>query len=501
MSASTSPTPPEGAGGPGGGPSPLTVGKRFVKQYYQVLQTNPDQIFRFYQPTSFLSDAEGSEPTDPSTFDSYGISERWGGSSTKKAGFALDIGAIDAQTSVNGSILLVVTGSVVFASIPEQVDRKTFVHTFFLALLGNSKRFYVANDVLRFLNNTEEPSSSSKNSKKADAEVATEPEKKPEEPLGEEAVTPEPVVEENTETDAPGGGVEETKEDAPEEEEEVEAPAAEEVPVEETKAEPPKKPDSSKDGSSSGKGKKPKGRAKSPLQQKQQQQQKQKQQPVSKPVPGSWASLVASGGGPPAPSAPVAPSPSKPKPPAPEKPKEATSEAKPAASATQQKEKEKDSKDSSARGGQGRVGDRPKRDPDCTLVIKNLPDNTKESELVTLFEPFATLGKGKIVGTTVSSHRGLAFVDYDSVGPVTAAVETHAKEPIELNGRVLEVDQKTAEQRARRNMRGGYRSGSPNNGGAYRGGGGGRNQYKRGTGRGGGGDRGGGGRGGRGGRT
>jgi hypothetical protein len=77
-----------------------------------------------------------------------------------------------------------------------------------------------------------------------------------------------------------------------------------------------------------------------------------------------------------------------------------------------------------------------------------------------------------------------------------AAVEKHAKEPIELNGRVLEMDQNTAEQRARRSMRGGYRSGSLNNGGMLcRGDGGGRhNQYKRGTGQGGAG------RGGRGGR-
>lgn len=53
-----------------------------------------------------------------------------------------------------------------------------------------------------------------------------------------------------------------------------------------------------------------------------------------------------------------------------------------------------------------------------------------------------------------------------------------------MNGRVVEVDQKTAEQRwARRSMRGGYRSGPPNNGGVLcRGDGGGRrNQYKRGN--------------------
>jgi hypothetical protein len=534
MSASVSPTPD--SGNAGGGPSPLTVGIRFVKQYYQVLSTTPDQIFRFYQPMSYVSHAEGSNPTESCRFETYDIAERWGSTSNKKR-FELEQGSIDAQPSVDGSILLVVTGHVVFVTEQKKEERKAFVHTFYL-ILGSSKRFYVHNDVLRFLNKdvsttTTTPAAAAAASTTADVAVSKDPVKVKEEKqqppvVVEEAPKVAPVVKQlKPEVEAPGGGVEESKEVAPDEEDEappvvavVEKAVEPEAPnpseqvsaaVEESKAEAPPAAAVNKP-----KGRKPKGRGRSPPQQLLQQTTPQKQQPASKP-PGTWASLVASGGGPTAVSTPVAPSPAKSvaKQPVPEK-VEASSESKPSTATTptaaQSSQQEKgetqnsNNKDSGGNRKENRGGDRPKRDPDCTLVIKNLGDNTKESDLVTLFERFATQTKSKVVGTTVSSHRGLAFVDYDSVAAVMAAVEFHAKDPISLNGRVLEVDQKTAEQRARRNMHrggggGGYRSGSPgNNGGVYRGGGGGRhNQYRRGGNTGRGGDRGGGGGGDRGG--
>lgn len=481
---STSPTPPEGSIA---APSPLTVGKRFVKQYYQVLSSTPDQVFKFYQPkASFLSHAEGSDPTDHCIFESYDITKRWGDDSeanTKKR-FELEHGAIDAQPSVNGSILLVVTGHVVFATKGKE-ERKAFVHTFFLALMG--KRYYVHNDVLRFL--TKDPAAvvASDASKTAtDAHASTlEPGEQPKEEKPVEQTSTEPAEEEPVKPrdDAPGSGVEETKEEAPEEEKEqelVDEPerkeAAEEATPEAAEAakEEPALKEAKKETEkeATGKGGKPKGRGRSPPQQ---QQQQQKQQPASKPA-SSWASLVASG--PPAPSQ-VAPSPAKAsaKAPAPAKApaKEESAPEKPKPAPQQEKE----SKDKRNRGD-----DRPKRDPDCTLVIKNLADSSKESDLVNLFEKFASKTNSKIVGTTVAAHRNLAFVDYDSVAAVMAAVEQHGKEPIQLNGRVLEVDQKTAEQRARKvrggGGGGGYRSGSPGNGGKFQGGsGGGRRDRQR----------------------
>jgi hypothetical protein len=137
-----------------------------------------------------------------------------------------------------------------------------------------------------------------------------------------------------------------------------------------------------------------------------------------------------------------------------------------------------------------------KRDPDCTLVIKNIDSATTEPDVIALFETFSIQTETKIVGITVSANRGIAFVDYDAAAPVLMAVEAHTKEPMQIRGRVLEIYQKTLEQRARRGGGGGgggnsggrgvYRGGGGQLGsggdGGRGGGGGGRQQFRRGTG-------------------
>ena len=429
---STSPT-PEGSNATG--PAPQAIGVRFVKAYYQVLTTNPDQIFKFYQASSILSHGEGSNPTNASAFESYELADRWG--VTKDKRFDFDNGAIDAQPSANGSILLVVTGTVVMKEDENEV-RKSFVHTFFLAKQG--KNYFVQNDILRFL---KEKEASSEDLESVTAK-ATSKEEKPTEEVSKDA-KPEEV---------PGGGVEETKETASDE-----ISGESTAPVENHVAET-KEPAKGKDGTTTpveekkkegGGRKKNRGGRKSP-------NGSEKQQPASKPAPGSWASLVASNKGPA-------------DPPAPSSPKKAvasakteTSDSKKGSKSSKSQEKTESSKENGKKGG----GDKAKRDPDNTLVIKNLAENTKEAELLALFEKFAVETKSKIVSSTISGNRGIAFVDFDSVGPVMAAVKEHAKDPIQLNGRVLEVDQKTAEQRARKAR-----------GGAGNGGGGGRQNQKK----------------------
>jgi RNA recognition motif-containing protein len=211
-----------------------------------------------------------------------------------------------------------------------------------------------------------------------------------------------------------------------------------------------------------------------------------KQQPASKPVPGSWASLVASGG-----SAPSTPS-RKPVQQS-EKVEQVTESTKaPAASGEKDKNESKENQESTAdsaaaattepktTGTSGKQSQpqqqRNRRDPDNTLVIKNLGDNVKEQDIINIFKPFAVQTNAKIVGTNLNHHRGLAFVDYDSVAPVNAALKKHAETPLQWNGKVLEIDQKSQEQRGRRNN-------NANNG--FRNSGGGRDQYKRGGDRGG----------------
>jgi len=464
------------------GPTPQMIGIRFVKTYYQVLSTTPDQIFKFYKPSSVLSHGEGSTPTSAVDFEKYNLKVRWG----EAQRFDFDNGAIDAQPSSDGSILLVVTGHVLVKAEGGKEERKGFVHTFFLALVSlpnKQKTYYVKNDILRFLKSdvpsvtdaapadpTPEPAAvTPEPAKEEEAAPVEEPAVEEEEPVKEEekeAAPAEVVVEEKTATDAPKDEPKVEEEPAPAEEKPKEA-AKEQPAAKETNSEPKNKKE--------GKGKRQRGRGKSPP-------NAAKQQPASKPAPGSWASLVASGSGPtatPAPPASATPA----KAPAPEK-----TETPAKSSAPAKKEEKGDGPNTKENGKSSK--DKPKRDPDNTLVIKNLPDGTKEAELLAIFEQFAVQTNAKIVSSTISSHRGLAFVDYDSVAPVMAAVEQHGKEPIQLNGKVLEVDQKTAEQRARK-ARGGYRSGSPNQNNNNRGGG--RQNKRNNSGRGGKGNRGGGG--------
>eukprot|EP00980_Cylindrotheca_fusiformis_P023450 scaffold10490_cov129-Cylindrotheca_fusiformis.AAC.6 len=461
MSEQPSTSPPPTGDGSVAGPTPQKIGIRFVKAYYQTLSTTPDQIFKFYKPSSILSHGEGSTPTSATSFESYQLGERWGDAQR----FDFDNGAIDAQPSANGSILLVVTGHVV-VKVDEEETRKGFVHTFLLALVSlpnKQKTYYVHNDVLRFL---KVDTSVTETVTTTTLEVET---KTVETPATVDAAPKEEVIQQ----ESPSGGVEETKEEITEEVLEVEeskpVPAIDEkvelVPLE---APEPVVEQKKKGESEGGKGKRQRGRGKSPA-----QPNSQKQQPAAKPTPGSWASLVASGSG-----TTPAPTPTKAAPP--EKNGAPTPAPAKVSSNAQQKKEQKNENSNAKETGKGGK-DKPKRDPDNTLVIKNLPDGTNESDLLAIFETFATQTNAKIVSSTISSHRGLAFVDYDSVAPVLAAVEQHGKEPLQLNGRVLEVDQKTAEQKARKARGGGYRSGSPNQN--NRGGGGRQNKNKGSSGR------------------
>jgi len=392
-------------------------------------------IYKFYRPSSVLSHGEGNNPTIPTTLESLGASPAselkdrffsWADSSGAPVRFELEHGAIDAQESVGGGILLVVTGHLYLGD-----SRKPFCHTFFLDVFsaGDSKKrqYYVHNDVLRFLQEeaplregaltsvaeeeeeetaVDEPSiNEAKPSKKSKAE------KKSVEANGQEnsSANSLPVVDIVSEkmsesdnatseseelvvgTEDPFGGASEHKEEV--EDSDINETGSElvEKSRDETKSETSK----------------------------------------SKPPAGSWASMVArsgarGNGGSTDTSATPAPTPE----PAPSKEKNSKKER-----------KEVSSSEANSKGNDQKQ--RYKRDPESTLVIKNVPDGTKEGDIRILFEPFATETKAKIIGITVA-HKGLAFVDYDSTAPVLAALEK--KDKFFLNKKQLEIGQKTADR-------------------------------------------------------
>jgi len=476
-------TPPPPAAGDG--PSPLTVGTRFVKQYYKVLTTSPDQIHRFYQPKSVLSHGSGSEPTQPALFEGIVGTDDLRGRFFQDVDpdcqirFEFEHGAIDAQVSVNGGVLLTVTGHAVYSSGNDgddddddedsELKRRAFVHTFFLGSMtaGAKRSYYVHNDILRFLKIDDEEKTvivSNKTTNISTVSVAVSVENENEnaevtkDVVVEKMVTVEeyerrpPVEALSTQPEAPGGGVEETKEPV----------LADGVHV------------VGEGGGAGGAAAVKNGS----------DETKAAAAAAKAVVPGSWASLVSSGGGGSTPATPTRGTPSRPTPasskpsPAaatPSTPATVSSETPPTTSAATAAKaagtEPAKAKVSVTSGTQqprsGRTATHaPRREPDQTLVARNVGQNAKEADVRRLFEPYADKTGAKIVQVSVPVGRTIAFIDYDSPAPVLAALEQHQKEPFQLNGRVLDVYQKTAEQQQR-----GRRSSSGRGGSTYRGGG------------------------------
>ena len=87
------------------------------------------------------------------------------------------------------------------------------------------------------------------------------------------------------------------------------------------------------------------------------------------------------------------------------------------------------------------------------MVIQNISGDIDEQDILNMFLPFAVQTKSNIVGSHLSRPRTLAFVDYDSVDPVMAALKEHEMVPFEFNGKILEVAQKTAGTKYKQNRR------------------------------------------------
>jgi hypothetical protein len=390
-----SPTPPPG------GPNPLTLGKHFVKQYYHVLMTNPEDIVKFYAETAVFSHGEGSQPTTPTNIGPEKatlLKDRL--FSSRSLTVDLAEGAIDAQVSCGGGVLVVVTGHMIEDN---NRGRRAFCHTFFLNVVPDSKKkhYYVYNDLFRFL--SEEDTKEEVQVEEPEAQEEPVPVEKPavvvEEPevvVEEAEKAPEPVLEEEPIV------VEESI--VVEEEPPMYAPALEPEPaVEETKEEVVKEV-------------KPRRKSKS------RSGRKKSLSPTAaeslKPAPGSWASLVAKTS-----SAPVSVSPTR---------------------RTVVEKKEAPVKEDVKPEHGKRVQ---KRDPENTIVIKNMPEGTKEAEVRELFEPFAKETNGKIVVVNVSAKSNLAFVDFDSSAPVLLALQE--KHRLQLNGRTLDIEQKVIDRAKR----------------------------------------------------
>eukprot|EP00250_Pteridium_aquilinum_P007561 c17248_g2_i1 orf=481-1926(-) len=118
------------------------VGNAFVNQYYNVLHQSPHNVHRFYTDQSKLSRSEAGTNADiVETQDK--IQEKI--MSMDLDGVQAEIKTVDSLASLNGSVLVMVTGSLSSRSGLQ----RNFVQTFFLA--PQEKGYFVLSDICRFL--------------------------------------------------------------------------------------------------------------------------------------------------------------------------------------------------------------------------------------------------------------------------------------------------------------------------------------------------------------
>jgi len=551
MSATPSPTatpPPPGAGTA----SPHQIGRAFVKQYYKTLSTSPSQLDRFYQLDSTVSRGmEPSAPATPSPFSSASSAangnspgERvrkvffeWAGAGAADVDHAptdnvlridFELGAIDAQESINGGILVVVTGHMFLPGSSKEV---AFVHTFFLnnaALPGRKKQFLVKNDILRFL----EPAvvAGVEEIEEIVEVPAAVVEQQPEmiaEPQAPAALVQEPIlasppVIEPVPVVLPVEYEPSADEEKVEEEDVIEEPvvmlqpaipevdpAAEEEKVDVTEtssggsdSSPATTPTSASDGKKSKRNRKKKGgKSRSRSNSPRKEDETKAESPEKTKTPGSWASLVASSSGPMNNS---------------ECDNKGGRRGSPKGSCTSRTDKSSSSNNSnqdiSAKAPpQSQPEKEPTdavttttsttatlqsqsiqthRSPEATLFIRNIPDKTTEPQIRSLFESHGAAAGHKILGITLNPNRGFCFVDFDGAAAVTAIVDESTNSLVKdqrtgrkvessymVHGRVLDVERKVQSDRHKSNSGGGSgggrrynRSHSPKDGGGrYRG--------------------------------
>ncbi|ONK58394.1 uncharacterized protein A4U43_C09F11880 [Asparagus officinalis] len=124
----------------GSQPPPSVVGNAFVQQFYRILHQSPHLVHRFYQESSKLGRVDGNGVMDSVTT-LQAIHEKIVASGQLTA----EIKTVDAQDSLNGGVIVLVTGYLTGIDL----GRKNFTQTFFLA--PQDKGYFVLNDIFRYV--------------------------------------------------------------------------------------------------------------------------------------------------------------------------------------------------------------------------------------------------------------------------------------------------------------------------------------------------------------
>ncbi|KAL9427207.1 hypothetical protein AB3S75_029411 [Citrus x aurantiifolia] len=127
-------------------PSAQVVGNAFVEQYYHILHSTPELVFRFYQDSSVLSRPD-SNGVMTSVTTMEGINQKV--LSLDYKNYKAEIKTADAQNSHKEGVTVLVTGCLT----GKDNLRRKFAQSFFLAPQDNG--YFVLNDVFRYVDDGE----------------------------------------------------------------------------------------------------------------------------------------------------------------------------------------------------------------------------------------------------------------------------------------------------------------------------------------------------------
>ncbi|KAG6763995.1 hypothetical protein POTOM_031446 [Populus tomentosa] len=171
--------------------NPKVVGNVFAQQYYNTLSKSPEVLHNFYNDLSLIS----RPGLDGSVSSASALEE------IKKLILSLDykncvveIQTVDSQESYENAVMVIVTGF--FAG--KDSDRKRFTQAFFLVPQDDGTKYYVLNDIFRYVEESE-------NKKISDADNIAPP--TPVTPSPEPASVPDHTVAVNVSTNSEEGGV------------------------------------------------------------------------------------------------------------------------------------------------------------------------------------------------------------------------------------------------------------------------------------------------------
>lgn len=384
---------------------PTLVGQAFMRQYYQFLAKEPQSLHRFYKDESRWCHGRGSRMEEPIA-GQRAINEQ-----ILKRGYAgarvdLETGSIDCQASLDGGVVVLVTGAMTLPGAQPQ----PFVQSFFLAV--QPKGYFVLNDCLRFL---ELPAKADKAPTKADkvpakADKADKAPKKDKEPAAASPVKKAPASPKKPATPAKLA-------DKPQKLPETKAaePAAAPAAASPKKQAKPASPTKEKPAAPASPAPKPATPAASPA---------QAAKPVASPAPAepaqpkTWAALFSG----------RAATPAAPAPPAPTPVAAAPASAPAAAPATEAKTPSPTkTAEASKEGGRPRY---------FSLFIRNVPETAKDTELRELFKSY-----GAVAGVNIVSARGYAFVDFIEEESMRAVLADSRE--FTLLDKTLQVEERT----------------------------------------------------------